>query len=103
MDANEIKTQVETAIENRDIGTARDLLNDLYRDNLAAGLVTVYPPKPGSPESIRRQLCKRRSPLVEEIESGGLSTDLLTDPVTGTVWKYSDGAENCTERYERVI
>ena len=101
MNANEIKAQVEAAIENRNIGTARDLLNDLYRDNKAAGLVTVYPPKPGSPESIRKGLGKLMRPLVEEIEdANSLDSDTLTDPVTGMVWEYSD--DNGTERYVRV-
>ena len=101
MDTNEIKAQVEAAIKSRDIGTARDLLNDMYRDNKAAGLVTVYPPKPGSPEGIRKRLGKLLRPLLDEIEdANSLDSDTLTDPVTGIVWEYSD--DNDIERYERV-
>ena len=93
---------IEAAIEARDLGAAVRLLDALSVEHRAAGLLDAFP-APASPEGARRRLLRTFNVLRTEIEDTS-SGDTMTDPQTGTTWRYrsarDDGRE--IESYERV-
>lgn len=93
--------RIEAAIAARDLGTAAVMLNAMYAEHRAAGLAVTFP-NLASPEGTRRRLMHLFNALRDEIEAANTDKEnpLLTDPVTGAIWRYR--YSSTIESYECV-